>query len=448
MRLLPPLAALAVLVGQAIPPASVGAELAAVQLADGQAKPPAPPKQIPTAIAFAEDWPQWRGPSMNGISRERNLPVRWSPTEHIAWKLALPDKSGSTPVIWGNAVFLNVAEGDTVSLWRVDKASGAVAWKRPITGGNYKINKQNMSTPSPVTDGAAVYVMTGVGVMKSFDFDGKEKWARDIQKDYGRFGLNWGYASSPLLYENGLFVEVLHGMKTKDPSYLLRIDKKTGATVWRVERPTDAIGESPDSYTTPQLLLRGSQAEIVVSGAGYVTSHDPATGKELWRAGGLNPEKKSDFRTIASALVFDDIVYVPTRVRPLIAFRAGGRGDVTASHRLWSFNNGPDVPTPVTDGKYFYVVNDRGLVWCLDAKTGQEIWGSQRLKPAVYSSSPVLADGKLYFGNENGLITVVKAGPQFEILAENDMADYMLASPAISSGRIFIRTTQYLWAVE
>jgi outer membrane protein assembly factor BamB len=399
-------------------------------------------------VAVAEDWPQWRGPSLNGISSERSLPVRWSGADHVAWKLALPDKSGSTPIIWGNAVFLHVAEGGGLSLWRVDKASGKVVWKRPVAGGDYQINKQNMSSPSPVTDGKGVYVMTGVGILKAFDFDGGELWVRDIQKDYGRFGLNWGYASSPLLYEGGLYVEVLHGMKTTDPSYLLRIDTKTGATVWRVERPTDAVRESPDSYTTPQLLLRDGKAEIVVSGGDYVTGHDSATGKELWRGGGLNPDRQSAYRTIASAVVFDDIVYVPTRVRPLIAFRAGGRGNITESHRLWSFNNGPDVPTPVTDGKYFYSVGDNGVVWCLDAKTGQTIWGPQRLKPAIYSSSPVLADGKLYIGNEGGLITVLQAGPEFRVLAENDFADYMLSSPAISGGRIFLRTAHFLYAIE
>lgn len=396
---------------------------------------------------YAENWPQWRGPSLNGISGERNLPVRWTTTENVAWKLAMPSKTGATPIIWGNRIFLNVADGADLSLWCVDKAKGEPLWKKPISSGNYQINKQNMSSPSPVTDGAAVYAMTGVGVLKAFDFAGNELWVRDIQKDYGKFGLNWGYASSPLLYGDALYVEVVHGMKTRDPSYLLRIDTRNGKTVWRVERHTNAIRESPDSYTTPALLKYGDQVEIVVSGADCVTGHDPATGKELWRANGLNPDNHADYRTIASTVVFGDRFFVPTRVRPLLAFRAGGRGDITESHRLWSFNNGPDVPTPVTDGKYFYTVNDRGIMWCLDARTGQEIWGSQRLKPATYSSSPVLADGKLYVSNEDGLTTVVKAGAKFEVLAENDLAGYTLSSPAISDGRIFLRTAQFLYAI-
>ena len=395
----------------------------------------------------AENWPNWRGPSANGISKEQNLPVKWSRTENIVWKLPMPSKTGATPIIWGNNIFLNVAEGGSLHLWRVDKAKGTPIWKKPIASGDYNINKQNMSSPSPSTDGTNVWVMTGLGIFKAFDYEGNELWARDIQKDYGKFGLNWGYASSPMLYEDSLYVQVLHGMKTDDPSYVLRVDKKTGKTIWRVERPTEAIRESPDSYSTPQLLKYGNQTEIVILGGDCVTGHDPATGKELWRLNGLNPENNPFFRTIASAVVFGDMIYAPTRERPLIAFKAGGRGNITESHKAWTFNSGPDVPTPVTDGKYFYSINDRGIVYCLDARTGATIWGPQRIKSAIYSASPVLADGKIYITNEDGLTTVMKAGDKFEVLAENDLADYTLASPAISDGRIYMRTTTHLWAI-
>jgi outer membrane protein assembly factor BamB len=145
--------------------------------------------------------------------------------------------------------------------------------------------------------------------------------------------------------------------------------------------------------------------------------------------------------------VFNDIIYAPSRVSPLLALRGGGRGDVTSSHLMWSTTNGPDVPTPVTDGKYFYIVNDRGIVWCLDAKTGAEVYGHQRIKPGTYSASPVLADDKVYITNEDGLTTVIKAGPKFEVLAENALNDYCLSSPAISDGQIFIRTAQHLYCI-
>jgi outer membrane protein assembly factor BamB len=395
----------------------------------------------------AENWPQWRGPQLNGLSAERGLPLTWSTGENVAWTLTLPAFSGSTPIVWGERIFLNTADGDELQLWAVDRARGDVLWKRPLGGGNVKMRKQNMSSPSPVTDGRRVWVMTGTGILKAFDFDGKEIWSRDVQKDYGPFGLNWGYASSPLLHEDALYVQVLHGMKTDDPSYVLRMDKATGKTVWRVERPTDAIRESPDSYATPALLRYGNNVEIVVVGGDVVTGHDPRTGEELWRSGGLNPENNPAYRIVASPVVHSGIVYAPTRERPLLAIKSGGRGDITGSHRLWSFDRGPDVPTPVTDGQYFYAITDRGVVHVLDAKTGAIVYGPERLRPGTYSSSPVLADGRVYVTNEDGLTSVLKAGPKFEVLAENALDDYCLSSPAISEGQIFIRTTGRLWAI-
>jgi outer membrane protein assembly factor BamB len=394
------------------------------------------------------DWPQWRGPDMNGISHEKNLPVKWTAEENVAWKFPLPAWSGSTPIIWGDRIFLNVADGNDLYLWCIDRTKPEVIWKRHLGGGNVKMRKQNMSSPSPPTDGQTVWVLTGTGILKAFDFNGKELWGRNIQQDYGAFGLNHGYGSSPLLHEDSLYVQVLHGMKTDDPSYILRIDKKTGKTLWRVERPTDAVRESPDSYTTPAILTYpDKRKELVITGGDYVTGHDLATGKELWRGGGFNVQKDTAYRIIASPVVFDGLIYCPTRVRPLLVYRAGGRGDITETHRAWSFNNGPDVPTPVTDGKYFYTVNDRGIVWNLDAKTGQEIYGSQRIQPATYSSSLVLADGKLYITSEDCVTTVMRAGPKFEVLAENPSGGYCLSSPAVSDGQIFIRTDQFLYAI-
>jgi outer membrane protein assembly factor BamB len=401
----------------------------------------------------AENWPQWRGPERNGISTEKNLPVKWSASENVSWKLAMPAWSGSTPIVWGTRIFLNVAddlksaEAITLHLWCVDRDKGTILWQRPLGGGNRQQRKQNMSTPSPVTDGMHVWVMTGTGILKAFDFDGREVWGRDIQRDYGRFGLNWGYGSSPLLHGDSLFVQVLHGMRTDDPSYLLRIDKATGKTIWRVERPTRAQMESPDAYTTPALLQYGGSTEIVLTGGDVVTGHDPATGKELWRADGLNPSNDPNYRIVASPVTHGDLIIAPTRERPMLVLKAGGRGDVTKTHVLWTFGSGPDVPTPVTDGTYVYVVNDRGIMFCLDARTGREIYGRQRLRPGTYSGSPVLADDKIYITNEDGVTSVIKAGPAFHVLAENEFDDYTLSSPAVSNGQLFFRTTKFLWAI-
>ena len=298
-----------------------------------------------TGGALAENWPQWRGPGGDGSSPEKNLPIEWSPTENITWKAPMSAWSGSTPIIWGDYIFLNSAGGGKrraggyrpdpsqkrkrdpktkeLSLWCLDRRTGEIRWKRSLGGGNRQRQKQNMSSPSPVTDGQRVWTMTGTGMIKSFDFQGNEKWSRDIQADYGEFGLGWGYASSPLLYAGTLYVQVLHGQNTDDPSYVLGIDPATGATRWRVERPTDAVAESPDSYTTPAVLRYRGKTEVVVTGGDYVSGHDPASGLELWRAGGLNPTKAGNYRIVASPLVSGDMVYVPTRKDPFQAFQFG-----------------------------------------------------------------------------------------------------------------------------
>lgn len=399
------------------------------------------------ALAPAENWPQWRGANLDGVSREKNLPVKWSSTENITWKLPMPAWTGATPIIWGEHIFLNVAEGDQIHLWCVNRNDGKVIWKKLLSGGNVKMRKQNMSSPSPVTDGRNVWVMTGTGILKSFDFQGNEQWTRDIQKDYGKFGLNHGYGSSPLLHQGALYVQVLHGMLTDDPSYVLRIDAKTGKTVWRVERPTKAIQESPDSYTTPMVAKAGAGLELIISGGDAVTGHDLANGKELWRAEGFNVQNNPAYRVIASPLIYGDLVFTPTRIRPLQVFRAGGRGDVTESRRVWKFDNGPDVPTPVTDGQYFYTINDRGICWALKLQTGEEVYGGRRIKPGTYSASPVLADGKIYITSEDGVTTVLKAGPTFEILAENSIDEYVLSSVAVSDGQIFLRGDKNLYCI-
>ncbi len=402
---------------------------------------------LAVSAVSGENWPQWRGPMLNGISGETGLPLKWTAEENIAWKLPMPEWSGSTPAIWGDLIFLNVAQGDALSLWAVDRKGPTVLWKGPIGGGNHKERKQNMSSPSPVTDGTAVYALTGTGMLKAFDFKGTALWTRDIQKEYGRFGLNWGYASSPLLHGDALYVQVLHGMKTDDPSYLLRIDKKSGKTVWKVERPTDAISESPDAYTTPALLKYGTTTEIVVSGGDVVTGHDPASGKELWRFKGLNPKNDPYFRIVASPVVVGDLVVAPSRQNPVVGIKAGGRGDITGTHVAWQFERGPDVPSPASDGTRLFLVTDNGVVYTLDLKTGAVVWGPERLKSGTYSASPVVADGRVYVTNEEGLTSVFAAGPKFELLAENPLSDYTLSSPAISEGQIFIRTAEHLFAI-
>jgi outer membrane protein assembly factor BamB len=442
----------------------------------------------------SENWPQWRGPHLNGTSAVTGLPTTWSTTESVAWSLEIAESwTGATPIIWEDTIFLNVSyvqraaerrgrrgrgpgeqsaavggpyaddaslgtgsaalqEGTeqeqlNVELWRVDRRTGEVVWKKFLSDNDHQERKQNMSSPSPVTDGEHVWVMTGTGWLRAFDFDGNEIWSRNISNDYWSFGLNWGFASSPLLHEDALYVQVLHGMKTDDPSYVLRIDKTTGETVWMVQRPTDAIAESPDSYTTPALLQYDGRTEIVITGGDVVTGHDPETGQELWRADGLNPENNRNYRIVASPLIIGDVIIAPTRVRPMLALKAGGRGDVTTSARLWSFDSGPDVPTPVSDGELLYVVEDNGVMHALDVQTGEALYSNQRIEPGTYSASPILADGKIYATSEDGITTVIKAGPEFEILATNTLDGYTLSTPAIAYGHLYIRAGAKLYAI-
>lgn len=305
-----------------------------------------------------ENWPQWRGPEGNGLSDSKNLPVSWGTNQNIVWKAELPSWSGGTPVVWSDRVFVTsptksapanepaqsqapgrsqpegeargpggggrrgggrfggggsygVSDpgGSTLLLICISKKDGTVLWQRELDEGNRLWRKQNSSSPSPVTDGKHVWVVTGTGAVAAFDMNGKEIWKRNLQKDYGRFGLNWGYASSPLLHEGKLIIEVLHGNNTDDPSYVVAFDSATGKEIWRQERPTDAVRESPDAYTTPALLVHEGRKQIVISGGDYVTGHDPDTGDEIWRAAGLNPRKSANYRIIASPVVKDGMIY-------------------------------------------------------------------------------------------------------------------------------------------
>ncbi len=400
------------------------------------------------ASASAADWPQWRGPQWTGASPDQGLPSKWSATENVAWSLDLPGHSAATPIVWGDVVYVTAPEADTVQLFSVDRRDGKVRWKKPLgPAAGHAHRKHNMATPSPVTDGRNVYTMTGTGVLKGFTADGRELWTRDIPGEYGAFGLQWGYASSPLLLDGTLYVPVLHGMKTDDPSYVVAVDAATGKTRWKVDRPTAAIMESPDAYTTPTFVKASGKTEIVVTGGDVVTGHDPATGKELWRSTGLNPGNEPNYRIVASPIAVDGLVIAPTRIKPMLALKSGGRGDVTTSHRVWSYDAGPDVPTPATDGTHLYVVGDKGLASCLDVRTGKVLYGPERLAVGTYSASPVVADGKVYVVSEDGLTTVLKAGPKFEVLGENALGETTLATPAVAGGQIFIRTSKKLYCL-
>ena len=437
-------------------------------------------------ILAQENWPQWRGPEQNGVSKTTNVPETWSDSENIVWKAPMPSWSGGTPIVWGNQIFVTSPAkageeeveafteeakrrqeerqrrnpnrrrrrgaarhpgGSTLLLISISKKDGSALWQRELDEGNKIWRKHNNTSPSPVTDGKHVWVVTGNGTVSAFDMTGKKIWQRNLQDDYGPFGLNWGYASSPILYDGKLILQVLHGQKTDDPSYVVAFDALSGNEKWRQERPTDALAESPDAYTTPTLVEHDGKTHIVILGGDYLTGHDPETGEEIWRAGGLNPDKQGNYRIVASPIVIDGMIYAPTRKKPLLAFRAG---DIASGSPAWKWE-GPaatDVPTPVCDGKYFYMVDDRGLVICLDAKTGAVVWGPERTAQGIVSASPVLADNKLYITNEKAITTVLAAGPEFKLLSTNELdGSYTISSPAVADSKIFIRTSNHLYCI-
>ncbi len=437
--------------------------------------------------ASAANWPGWRGPNGDGTTTEaKNLAVKWSPTENVKWKVELPAWSGSSPVVWGDRIFINTPSkeeaapaeaappppgpggkarprpggnrpatngpgGQQLLLLCLDRATGKELWRRQVDQGNQIRMKHNSSSPSPTTDGKHVWVVSGNGMIVCFDFAGAEKWRFDLPAKYGALGANHGYGSSPVLVDNKVVIQVLHGMKTEKPSYLLALDQATGAVIWRVERPTDARKESPDAYTTPFLATIDGRKQIVINGGNYITGHDVTTGAELWRGGGMNPKDDTAYRVVPSPTVRDGMIFAPTRKVPLVAFRAGGSGDISTSHRAWAWENpkgAPDVPTPVSDGPRFYMADDAGMITCLDAKTGAVIYGPEDTGIGRTSSSPIIADGKIYITSETAETAVVQAGPTYRLLAKNALdGSYTLCTPAFVDGEIFLRTGTHLYCV-
>lgn len=447
-----------------------------------------------SAPLMASDWPQWRGPDGTGISDAKNLPVNWSDESNVAWKISLPAWSGSTPIVVGDRVFVmspskQPAKAETVAaepppsrgpgnrgggnrgggrrgpqLSGVDgpggeellmiclsRKDGSELWTAQVDSGNELKRKQNNSSPSPVSDGKHVWATTGNGIVRAYTVDGKALWKVSLEDSYGAFGLNWGFASSPLLYKGNLIIGVIRGQNTDAPGYVVALDGETGKEIWKVDRHSDAPWESKDAYTTPIPVEVNGNTQIVVSGGAYVTSHDPDTGSEIWRSGGLNPENSRNYRIIASPVAANGIVYAPSRKTPLLAIKADGKGDVTDTHLAWKMEDraGPDVPTPISDGTYFYVLNDFGQISCFEAQSGKNLWGPEETGIGRVSSSPILADGKLYLVSETAEVAVVQAGSNFKLLGNNSLDDsYTLSSPAAAGDQLFIRTGNHLYCLS
>jgi outer membrane protein assembly factor BamB len=399
--------------------------------------------------ARAENWPQWRGPNNDGISRETNLPSEWNETKNILWQLPLPGMSGATPAVWGERLFLTSEDGDDVVLMCIS-TQGRPLWKRKLATGKarFRRDEANQASPSPSTDGEHVYAFTGTGDFACFDLEGKEVWRFNAQERYGKFKIQHGMHITPLLYGDRLYHSLLHS----GGWCVYALDKVTGKEVWRVKRDSDARDECEQAYASPCLWHNDKDAYLVIHGCDYTTAHRLSDGGEIWRLGDLNPKASyvSSLRFVTSPVAVSNLIVVPTaKSGPVVGVKPDAKGMITAgsSFEQWRIPRiTPDVPSPLVRNGLVYLCREMGMLICLDAKTG-EMFYQERLHSGRYRASPVYADGKIYCTARDATITVVKAGRKFELLAVNRLPDQIAASPAISNGRVFLRGFATLYAV-
>ena len=411
------------------------------------------------SAARAENWPQWRGPHFNGSSQSKNLPDKLDDSTRL-WESKLPGGGAGTPLIWGDRIFLSCLDAQSKKLLGMclGARDGKVIWSKEIGQGFRQNDRNDMASPSPVTDGKRVWFYFGTGDLAAFDTDGNEKWSRNIQKDFGDFNVQWIYASSPLLYKDKLYIQVLQrdvppfARGYKGPpadSFLLAIDPQTGKDIWRVVRPNEAVQESKESYGTPIPHEYNGHDEILLVGGDCITAHDPQTGKEIWRAGGWNPRKIPHWRMVSSPSAFEDFVFVcPPKGEPMFAVKDGGDGDVTSTHIAWKNKDlSTDVCVPLIYKDHLYVLNgDSRKLFCADPKTGNVLWSGPLGGHAVFRASPTGADNKIYCMNEVGDLWVLSAG-EFKVLSKSSLSgDRSRASVAVADGLVLVRSGNTLVA--
>jgi len=390
-----------------------------------------------TPWALAENWPQFRGPRGDGTSTETNVPLRWSATQNVKWKAGIPGEGHSSPVVWEGSVFVTSAnDNGERHLIRVDADTGRIVWQKKVaTAAKESMHRENSSASStPATDGERVITSFQVGDrvdLRCFDFAGRQLWA--VQPL--RFDGQHGYGYSPILYKD----LVLFDCRQEGEAALLALDRRTGQRRWQA-----VPGNKRISHVTPLLIAYDNQLQLIVSGSDETRSYNPDNGQPIWWCDG-----PSDV-AVAGLVYGDGMVFAaagyPDRTR--VAIRVNGRGDVTKSHVAWSLRRQVTyVPSPVYHQGHVYSVIDEGMVCCFDAKTGQSKW-EHRLG-GRFRSSLVLAGGRIYATNDKGLSTVFEPNPeQFRALASNDLGEFCYATPAISNGRLFVRTGESLYCVQ
>lgn len=417
--------------------------------------------------AAAENWPGWRGPRADGTSKDKGFPTKWSATENVAWKTEIPGRGHSSPVVWGDRIFVtSCVEGDDPKdkttprdriLVCVNRKDGKILWQKTIlTAPLEPVHKENSyASSTPATDGKYVYVNffdKPKVIVTAYDFEGNEVW----RKNPGEFQSVHGFGIAPVLYKDLVIINCdQDGENRKKPAYIVALDKKTGEERWRIDRP-----HRIRSYTPPFIHEAAGKMQMVLTGCETVTSYDPDTGKPIWYISGPTEQfvasmiyHKEHFYLTAGFPTYHVMCIKPDRtgnISETLAIYSKGKpqkGDPNPNRGVvWHETKGAGyVPSPVGYGDYIFLVHDDGRASCRDAMTGELHW-LERLG-THHHASPVEAEGRLYFVDDNGITWVVKADKSFEVLAKNPIGEASFASPAFSNGQIFIRGAKHLFCI-
>jgi len=397
-----------------------------------------------STTAVAADWPAWRGPLGNGHSEEKSLPLTWSETENVKWSVPLDGDGNSSPIVVGRKVFITHAPKPSHlrGLRCYDADTGNLLWKHETS---YDEKEPTHGTnpycaSSPVSDGQRVVAWYGSAGLFCYDLEGNIKW----NKDLGKVQHIWGYGSSPLIHENLVILNFGPGLN----AFVAAFDKHSGNEVWRKEFPdqkSKTEGEFRGSWSTPVVATVGGEKLLIMSLPERLYALDPMSGEEVWSCGGL-----SNKLVYTTPLVAGDIVVAMCGYGgPAMAVRAGGKGDVTETHKLWTHpRNSQRVGSGVVVDGYVYILNEDGSCWCLDPKTGEKKWNQPRVSGVSWSSMTHAA-GRIYVNNTDGTTFVIEPNPaEYKLLAENKLGETTRATPAYADGRIYIRTYKNLHCIE
>lgn len=389
-------------------------------------------------VCQSENWPGWRGPLGDGTSRETHVPAEWSATNNICWKTAVPGEGHSSPILWGDRLFLtsSVRTNEERCLLCYDRATGNLLWQQTVLKSPFegKNSENSYASSTGVVDGEKVYVTFLDGkdvVVAAYDFSGKQVWL--VRP--GQFFSQHGFSHNPTLFED----KVIIVCDSKGENFIGAVSRQDGRTLWKIQRD-----KASQSYSPPLIREMAGRVQMVVPGNEAVTSLDPRTGKTLWVVNGQSSDAViTPVFNQAAGLVFTCSSW-PKRL--LLAINPDGEGDVTTNKVVWSSSEGaPYVPSPISVGDWFFTSGFATKeTFCFEAKTGKVLWHE---KMGLHHASPVTAQGLVYFLNDDGVAHVVKAGPEFELVARNELGEKTYASPAISDGQIFLRGFKHLYAI-